>query len=54
MSKRSLSALMYVLSTIALAIAVYQFIGERYADGALSVLFTLAFLTGAIRYQRAG
>ena len=52
MNKRRLSILMYVLSAIALGIAVYQFIGARLAECALSVVFVLVFLIGAIGNQR--
>jgi hypothetical protein len=54
MNKKGLSILMYVLSAISLAIAVYQFTGGRLGGGALSVVFALAFLVGAIGNQRAG
>ncbi len=54
MNKRIASVLLFVLGWISVATAVYQFTGGRVVWGALSVVFALAFLIGAIVNRRAG
>ena len=48
MKKKSLSVVFLVFCAISLLIAVYQFIGSRFLEGILSLIYSTVFLIGGL------
>lgn len=51
-NKRHLAIVYFIMSLFALGIAIYQFVDNRNADGALSLLFFAVFLAGGLFNRR--
>ena len=48
MKKNTVSVMLFVCSAASLAIAIYQLMDSRFAEGILSVVFSSVFLVGGI------
>jgi hypothetical protein len=53
-NKKTLSVLLFACSALSMAIAVYQLMDSRLAEGILSVMFSLVFLVGGVANRRGG
>lgn len=47
-SKKTVSITLFACCVVSLALAVYQLVGSRIAEGALSIVFSLVFLFGGV------